>query len=256
MGGEKFNGELFGAEHLMIEDEVPHAGVYARKAFGSKIKQLTSCEMQRCNCKHQEAVMLSPRWHLTISLNDEPEDLGVLPQMDSGIADKMMLFKAHKRPFPMPTGTLEERKIFKERIWAELPAFVYWLLHEFIIPDGLRCERFGVCHFHCPEILTALYELSDEVRFLDLVDTHLGYGLPKSLTAQEWERLLRERCPRDEVDRLFRHMKTCGNYMGRLARSHPKRVRSERTRTRREWLVLPAVEEMDACDGCGDVKKQ
>ncbi|MDR0727379.1 MAG: hypothetical protein LBF26_00565 [Puniceicoccales bacterium] len=114
MSGEKFNGELFGAEHLMIEDEVPHVDMRARKAFGNKIKQFTSSEMQRCNCKHREAVMLSPRWHLTISLNDEPEDLGVLPPIDSGIADKIMLFKAHKRPFPMSTETLEERERFKK----------------------------------------------------------------------------------------------------------------------------------------------
>ncbi|MDR0727378.1 MAG: hypothetical protein LBF26_00560 [Puniceicoccales bacterium] len=79
---------------------------------------------------------------------------------------------------------------------------------------------------------------------MNLVDAYLSLSLPRSLTAQEWERQLRERCPREEVDRLFRNGKACGNYLGRLARSHPERVRSERTQTRREWRILPSEEEI------------
>src|SRR5208282_3476396 len=40
-GATEFNGELFGAEHLMIEDDIASCDNRARRNFGNRIKQFT-----------------------------------------------------------------------------------------------------------------------------------------------------------------------------------------------------------------------
>ena len=40
-GGTGFNSDMFGAEHLMIEDESPSTDMRARRAFGAQIKNMT-----------------------------------------------------------------------------------------------------------------------------------------------------------------------------------------------------------------------
>jgi hypothetical protein len=50
-GGTQFNADLFGPEHLMIEDEHSSTDIRSRRAFGSNIKQFTSNHTQSCHGK-------------------------------------------------------------------------------------------------------------------------------------------------------------------------------------------------------------
>ena len=61
-----------------------------------------------------------------MSVNDEPENLMVLPPIDDSIEDKLIILRASKSPMPMPTATLEQRKAFWETLeerTAGVPAF-------------------------------------------------------------------------------------------------------------------------------------
>ena len=135
--GTSFNLDLFGAEHLMIADEVPTTHPQARKKFGNMIKQITANEIQRCHPKYSNAFSSKPFWRLTISLNEEPEDLLVLPPIDDSIVDKITLFKVEKKMMPMGTETNEEREAFWEKLVSELPAFVYYIMN-WEIPNELK----------------------------------------------------------------------------------------------------------------------
>ena len=57
-GETSFNADLFGAEHLVIEDEQPNTDIRARRNFGAQIKEFTSNPMQSCHGKFREAVGL------------------------------------------------------------------------------------------------------------------------------------------------------------------------------------------------------
>jgi len=46
-------------------------------------------------------------------------------------------------------------------------------LKGFIIPEQLRSRRYGVAHFHHPELLDALDGLAPERELLDLIDMEL-----------------------------------------------------------------------------------
>ncbi|MGB8168117.1 MAG: hypothetical protein WCF18_11540 [Chthoniobacteraceae bacterium] len=233
--GTQFNSELFTAEHLMIEDESASFDLRTRRELGSGIKGFVVNESQRCHPKARPALTLSPIWRVSITLNDEAENLMVLPPLDESLQDKLLLFRAYRRAMPMPTETLDQWAAFMMVLEAELPAFVHFLLHTWQIPEELRCSRFGVTHFHHPELLEMMNVLAPETKLLELIDAKL---FPKgALDPDEWEgkasELESELCGTNssvahEARKLLLYNSACGQYLGRLATRHSQRI-SQRT---------------------------
>lgn len=246
-GGTAFNGELFGAEHLMIEDEEASTDIRARRNFGAHIKNISANRTQSCHHKHRQAIHLPPFWRLTISVNDEPENLMILPPMDDSLEDKLIILKANKHPMPYPTATAEQRDLFMGKLKAELPHFVDFLLN-WEIPKVLISERYGITHFHHPDILEALGALSPETRFLDIIDEELF----KSAAPVEWEGTsseLERKLTKDdsevkrEASKLLSFGAACGTYLGRLQKLHKDRVSSKHTNKGTRWIIQPPRDE-------------
>ncbi|HSH40073.1 MAG TPA: hypothetical protein VK993_14970 [Chthoniobacterales bacterium] len=169
-GGSDFNGELFGSEHLTIEDELSSRYANARRAFGASIKQFTVNEVQSLHAKGKQALSMVPLWRLTISVNDEPENLLILPPLDDSIGDKLHLLKCNRKPMPMPTETAADRKAFWQTLIAEMPAFLYHVENR-PIAEELRCGRFGIKTYHHPDISAAIDELAPEMQLLTFAST-------------------------------------------------------------------------------------
>jgi hypothetical protein len=236
-----FNGELFGAEHLMIEDEVASTDIRTRRNFGARIKEITVNETQSFHAKNRQAITLRPRWRLTLSLNDEPENLLILPPIDESLKDKISLLKVHKRAMPMPTQTGEQRTAFWNALVAELPAFV-WYLEHWEIPQELKSERFGIIHYHHPELLEAIEMLAPETRLLGLIEeVHFSGPLNSTWegTAEELEGSLTKGNTAHEAERLLNWNNATGTYLGRLAKKYPDRIIAERTPQKRLWKIKP-----------------
>jgi hypothetical protein len=117
-GATTFNGNLFEAEHLMIEDDVGSFDIRARRHFGAYLKQFTANEGVQHHAKNRQAMTLKPFWRVSISCNDEPESLMILPPIDESLSDKVIIFQAKKKPMPMPTQTDEIRT--EELFWYAL----------------------------------------------------------------------------------------------------------------------------------------
>jgi hypothetical protein len=242
-GDTDFNGDLFGCEHLMIEDEEASTDIRARRNFGTKIKEITANETHSCHAKYRPAISLSPFWRLSISVNDEPENLMILPPIDESLEDKLIILKAKKHSMPMPTETDEERQIFIATLQAELPHFIAFLL-DFEVPAELRSQRYGITHYQHPEILEALGTLAPETKLLDLIDTALFHSPAPGVwegSAAELERLLtKEGGPvRREALQLFSFSAACGTYLGRLQKTHPQRINHVHTRKGNCWQICP-----------------
>ena len=245
VGKTDFNAHMFGAEHLVIEDEAASTDIRARRDFGAHLKEITVNDHQSCHAKNRTPVSLTPFWRLSITVNEEPENLMVLPPIDEGIRDKVILLKARLMPMPMPTNTLEERKLFMGMLRTELPAFVDFLLN-WDMPVDLESARFGVKHFHHPVLLQAIEELAPERRLLSIIDSGgLFFGPlaePWEGRAEELERKLRE-CNSGsferEVDRLLSFPNACGSYLGRLVGKYPERITRRTVNGRTRWTVRP-----------------
>jgi len=241
-GGTEFNGDLFAAEHLMIEDEVACTDIQARRHFGARIKDFTVNATQSCHGKNRPALSLKPFWRMTITLNDEPENLLILPPIDESLEDKIILLKAKRATLPADIGTVEGRQKYWSQLMNELPMFLDFLDNYQIHPK-LHSGRFGVRHFHHPTLIAALDDMSPERRFLALIDTalkekdHAGHWTG---TATELERMLSESAVAYESRRLLNWNNAAGTYLGRLAKKLSNRVEAQRTNNSRQWTINPA----------------
>ena len=122
-GRTDFNAELFGAEHLVLEDEFMSTKISERQRLGAGVKALAVNELHPCHRKGSTIVNLRPLWRVSISVNDDPEALLVLPPMDDHVQDKFILLRCVKADLPMPTTTAEEQRVFRATLSRELRGF-------------------------------------------------------------------------------------------------------------------------------------
>jgi len=182
--------------------------------------------------------MLRPFWRVSITMNDEPEDLLVLPPIDESLKDKLIVLNAHvPESTPLPQS-IEERRNFCYAIASELPAFVQALLN-FEIPKELRSSRFGVTHYHNPRILEVLDDSTPETKLLEMIKSEI-VG-PWTGTAAELQSELQgtRSDVRYEAQKLLHWYGATGTYLGRLSKKYPQRFKLTRTSDSRKWEILP-----------------
>jgi hypothetical protein len=247
-----FNGELFHSEHLVLEDELASRDMRSRRRFGQALKAAVANTVQRCRRMRCEGVGLRPFWRITLSLNDSPEDLLVLPPLDDGIRDKMILLVVNHGPPPRPIRCPEDRVALWSALTDELPAFLAHL-EAWSIPPAIQDERYGVAQFHHPKILVALRELASEFRFLEIVDAVLFGDLAEDFdlieieaegnlwqgSALDLERKLLKSDFEREVGNLLSFNNAAGTFLRRLEKEFPQRVRHVTIRGRRFWRIEP-----------------
>jgi Family of unknown function (DUF5906) len=246
-GVTPFNGELFCSEHLIVEDEEASTYIRARRNFGTKIKEITANVTNSYHAKHRQAITLNPFWRLSISVNDEPENLQILPPIDESLQDKLIILKAVRHPMPRASVSDAERESFMAALRAELPHFIDFLT-KWQIPNHLISQRYGITHFHHPDILEALGTFAPETKLLEMIDAEMFDSVAPGIwegSASLLERHLvseRSKVSR-EARQLFSFQSACGTYLGRLARINPERFSQTHTRTRTVWTISPPESE-------------
>jgi hypothetical protein len=263
-GGTSFNADLAHAEHLVIEDEDTEGNHAVRKKTGALLKQYAANKMTRVHPKGKDAYVVELLNRLTMTMNDDPQNLGILPPIDESLSDKVILLRAHKRDLPRKPGDSDEYVAFPEDLKAQLPAFKNYLLNEFECPDELKCPRFGVDAYQDPDLLAEINGIGPEERFQTLLECRVGTLLPignesTSHSAAELVMMLTsEDFPcREEAVRLLqahesleRAAVAVGTFMGNLRKKSPELVDVCRTSSSRTWLINP--EEADAEHGLSE----
>ena len=263
-----FNAELLGSEHLAIQ-ELPSGLDHESRAFlGEQLKKIAATEGHSYHPKGCDAQTMYPFWRLSLSINKNPDRIKSLPPLNSDITDKLILLLVESKPMPMPTRTVEERRAFRETIYGELPAFVFFLLDWTIPPELQTSEhagRFGHDTFHHPQIVADLFEqepesglryMIDNVIFirkrtedgkwlyLDEDDDDKWLDEPK---AWGWEPAMKlhERLTSDssayaaQAKRLFNFPGACGTLLSRLLEKFPQRFKKKHTNTGNVWMIHP-----------------
>lgn len=239
-----FNRELFGAEHLMIEDEQPFKDTKSRVRFGDAIKHIAATVGDSCHGKNREAIKLTPFWRLTLSVNDQPEHLEILPPFNESVLDKIILLYCLKRPMPMPSGTPEEKSIFWKALKAQLPAYIWWLQNEHVIAPEMYYERFGIQPFFHPHVANLIADLAPETRLMLLIDqVFFQDSLPEwEGTAEEFGRRMYESDYKLQARAVIPAEAGPGKLLGKLAKLPEPRVFDVRTDKCRLWRIV-------RCDG-------
>jgi len=227
-GQTTFNSDMFAYVHQRIEDESAPGIFRSKDLFTEKFKELVTHVEKRCHPKGREALTLIPLWRLTMSLNDEPESLKLLPRLTNSIEDKIMVFRVGLKKSPMPSTQGGQEDLWKT-IHAELPHFIHHILN-FKIPASLQ-GRYGIKHFHHPELVANIVMANPEGYLLHLIDVLFfpnvdAKTLPLQMTAREIEhRIKQPSSPTATVTRdFFEHNSTCAYYLETLSKTHPQRV--------------------------------
>jgi hypothetical protein len=223
-GRTDFNADLMRAEHLMIEDDVASTDIKSRRQFGTNLKQVAANDGHSCHGKYKEAITLYPHWRCTLSVNEEREHLMILPPLEDGLEDKLMILKVTRAPMPMPTMTNEQRRVFRKAIEDELPHYLDYLMKLEIQAD-LRDSRYGIRTYQDPEVLAWMNQLSPEFALLELIDTHLSFNGKDTWygTARQLQTELE--LVSQSVGKLLAWSGASGTYLTRLADKMSERIK-------------------------------
>jgi len=235
VGETAFNSDVCAAEHWCIEDENASTDIRTRRKFGASLKEATVNQNVSVHAKGRDAITLPLFRRVSLSVNDEPENLMILPPLDGSIIDKIILFRCAMARLP------NERSETWQRILKELPNFVTQV-ECFRIPKSMVCPRFGVTAFHNPSLLEALNEVAPETRLQALIDAVLEKDWEKNDapwdgTAEELEQRLRASSFNFAVDRLLHYSSACGTYLARLAAKLPSRFEARKVKGKTKWII-------------------
>ena len=159
IGKENFNDDILGSVLLTVDDEVNNTHMEARNTLGEKLKRMVANSEHRIRGMHKSGFILQPLWAPCVMVNLEPANLLVLPPIEEDNADKFMIFKGYSQRMPMPSVSKSEQRTFWAQLMKELPKFVWWIQNKWISPRELEA-RFGVKHYHHPEVVEELMKLS------------------------------------------------------------------------------------------------
>jgi hypothetical protein len=237
MGRTGHNGELAGAETWMIDDDDSQTDAKSRRSFGNAVKRCTVSGALRIRKMHTEAVTLTTFRRIVLSVNDEAENLSILPILDDSIADKLMLFRCSHAD-KIGADRLENMRKLRE----SLPGFVAYLL-KLRVPSDLADPRFGVKAWHDTGLLESLGELSPESRLVNLIDQVI---FAEGADAVQWEgsaelleKALRQSSFAWAVEKLLSFSSACGVYLARLAARMPERFACSMVRGKKRWKLKP-----------------
>lgn len=241
MAGETpFNRDLFSAEHQRIEDDQPFKDYKSRVKMGDAMKNVSATISGSCHGKNREAISLNRFWRLTVSVNDSPDNLEILPPFDDALLDKIILLHCAKRPMPMPAGTDEEKERFMDQLKAELPAYVYWLKNGYSMPAHMvDNSRYGIGAFFHPYIMALLDDMAPETRLLAVVDLVIWFDLGPTWqgTAEELTKELLNSSYKEQLRGIIPRDLGCGRLLGRLSTQPNPRVVQVRTKDSRQWII-------------------
>jgi len=234
--GTQFNLDLVGAEHLTIEDEAPSHDIRTRRTVGCAIKTMLYSRSQSAHGKGANALTLEPRWAMSISINDEPENVQVIPPLDDSLADKITILKCTNAVRAVPVG-MTEKEWLEQLLRTELAA----MLHDvdrMEVDEEHRDPRSGVKAYQHPAALEILRSIAPEASLLALIDEHIAECPFWEGSAEQLEKRLRGLAAH-EVERLCRSPHAVGTYLSRLAKGQPQRFEKRRTGARNLWRIKP-----------------
>jgi hypothetical protein len=252
--GNDFNSDLFNAEHLTLDDCQASTAIRDRLQFAARLKGHTvGATVKSCHGKGRDAVTVRPWWRITITLNDDPESLLVLPPLNEDFADKLILLRASRFDFPQPITSTTEKERFERKLYSEIPAFLNWLLNAHQIPEEYADRRrYNIATFHHPELKRNLESLSPESELLALIDLTLADNLrqgPQWITAEDLENRIRATGHHRRAESIFTYRQACAKYLHRLSLKKPDRVQKKRESVANGWLIFPADSQMEGVEG-------
>jgi hypothetical protein len=244
-GATTFSDSLAGCEHWKIEDQ-GHSDPESRKDLAASLKQAVANGGITHHPKGKALRTVKAFRRLTISCNEEPKYLAILPFLDSSLEDKIVILRTSKGGIPEDHGDPEKQEAYRGDITRELPAFVHYILNLEIDPKFKA--RFGVIGFKDAEILKKLEETEPYHQLGEILDeTFEGMGTESvEGSATKILALLGNGPCARQIQALCRgSARAIGRHLASLVKVFPDRYQSRQLDGRTEYTItgFPKKEE-------------
>lgn len=197
LGDTGFNSELADAGHWLVSDAEGAKNGSQRSSFTQGIKAVCANPSMSVHAKYCVPVTLYLNARLTFSFNKTAECLGVLPRLGEDLLGKICLFNIQTHTYFKGMDRLQIEAAIK----AELSAFAYWLINEYVTPDSVvSTGRYRTKSYHSPELLSFARAGQDSSELLGwlnaLFTTHEGLkehfdgGKTVEFSAARWLQLI------------------------------------------------------------------
>lgn len=153
-GAADFQGELAHSVFLVMDDSAESVRADARHKLAKHIKEFLVVPNRRFHPKYRQAFS-APTFQRVLMLGNR-DSLAVFPAPEPDFLDKYALLCAYSSQEVSAIRNDEERDAWMNRYKLALPAFVYYLLHEFQIPEAITDGRYGVKAFQDADLLEEL----------------------------------------------------------------------------------------------------
>jgi hypothetical protein len=242
VGKTSFNAELLGCEVLIADDEASETDFVSRQQLGHRVKQICVGGSVRIEGKGATAGSWRPFWRLIMLLNEEPQDMKVLPPMEEGVRDKFLLLRVSSYAWPTEPGEFVK---LKSAISAELPGFIHFLLHEFELPKELASARYGVKDWQHPDLLFDLENLHPWRRLMELIDHVRPWDMNGENESPDevWEgtvadltELLKSKAP-GRAGEVLRDLSGTGMHLRSAQRRLPQRINDRISQGHKVWII-------------------
>lgn len=163
LGNTAFNSELFYSPWWAMDDSDASSDPNKRRVFSAAIKRIAANREFQFNEKFKAAAMTEWMGRCFITMNGDEESLRMLPDLDEGNLDKIMIIR---------TKDAKDVKVPRDMkaLQAELPWFARWCLDWEIPAYLLGDARFGVKSFHEAEMLEDARQTCPQSGFADILE--------------------------------------------------------------------------------------
>lgn len=216
-GQTQFNADLVGAELLVVDDNAASKDHTSRAKLAQQVKGLLFAGSVAVEGKGVDALELAPIQALIMAVNKEPQNLRVLPELDSSMEDKIMLLLTN--PSPLPEDLAGDRDRTQRRLSQELPHFLHQV--ENFDTEQWKNESTGRvrCHWNS-ELIQLLEFVSHENQLLELLlQEEFRFQVGWEGTAAEVQNKLTDSQAENPhaAKTLLNWSGACGTYLSKLA---------------------------------------
>jgi hypothetical protein len=166
LGNTTFNNSLFYKPVWTIDDAVAGADLRRHAVYSQIVKKIVANPNQQFHAKFKDAV--TQRWdgRLVVTLNDDPESIAMLPNIDHSVLDKLVMLLACDAGIDFRGA--------EEIVARELPFFAAFI-RDYRIPEILltrpgEVARFGHDSFHHPDLINSARASSSTAGLAELLE--------------------------------------------------------------------------------------
>ena len=161
----RFNSDAFEKALWSLDDQTILGDRKKHQKFSGLVKACVANPSFPYEKKYGTAGEAPFEGRFVVTLNEDPVSLGILPDTDLSLLDKVILLRTGEFP-AVTVGSAAENH---DRIESELPAFLSWLC-AWETPAWIeRDERFGIKSWHDRAILKEAQESSETHSVMDAV---------------------------------------------------------------------------------------